>query len=90
MGIQVEDAAKHVQDLGLKVDSGAVVLSVKPGSAAQRRKIRRGDVIVGLTYKRIKSAADLRRVGRSVRSGQKFHIIVKRGAKLYSFKMRFY
>ena len=89
LGIEVGDAAKHVEALGLKTDQGAVVLSAQRGGVAHRRNIRRGDVIVGLDTSRVKNEADLTRIGRRIKPGRKFHIIVRRGKRLFSFYMKF-
>lgn len=89
MGIKVGDTAKHAAAMGLKASRGAVILSVQRGSAAHRRNLRRGDVIVGLATSRVKSVADLTRLGQPLKPGQRFHIIVQRKGRIFSFYMRF-
>jgi S1-C subfamily serine protease len=90
MGIKVGDTANHAAAMGLKASRrGAVILSVQRGSAAQRRNLRRGDVIVGLSTSRVKSVADLTRLGQPLKPGQRFHIIVQRKGRIFSFYMRF-
>lgn len=89
MGITLGEASKHGAAMGLVARSGAVVLSVQRGGAASRRRIRRGDVIMGLATSRVKKVADVVRLGRSLKPGQKFHIVVKRGSRIFSFYMKF-
>lgn len=89
LGITLDDASKHVAAMGLKVSRGAVVLSARRGGAANRHRIQRGDVIVGLATTRVKGMDDVRRLNRQLARGKKFHIIVKRGRRIFAFYMRF-
>jgi S1-C subfamily serine protease len=48
-------------DYGLPVESGALIASVEPGSAAQRAGLRPDDIVVEFAQQRIATAADLQR-----------------------------
>jgi S1-C subfamily serine protease len=48
-------------DYGLPVESGALVASIEPGSAAQRAGLRPDDIVVEFAHQRIATAADLAR-----------------------------
>jgi hypothetical protein len=89
LGVELDDAAKHVAAMGLKAQRGAVVLSVRKGGAAHRRNIRRGDVVVGLATARVKSVADVVRLNRPLKAGQRFHIVIQRAGRIFSFYMQF-
>jgi serine protease Do len=56
--------------------SGAVVANVQPGSAADNAGIQRGDVIVGVNRKPVKSAADVANALGEIPSGQDALVLV--------------
>jgi hypothetical protein len=44
---------------------------------------------VGLATTRVKSVADVDRLNKSLKPGQRFHIVVKRAGRIFSFYMQF-
>ena len=87
MGVSLGDAEKHPDKTGGKVVQGAILLSVRAGSPAERRHLRAGDVIVGLAYKRIRHKIDALRAAAHLVPGSPFHVMVWRGGRTHSFKM---
>lgn len=87
MGVSLGDAEKHPEKTGNKEMQGAILLSVRAGSPAQRRRLRAGDVILGLAYKRIRRRSDVLRVAAQLVPGSPCHVMVWRAGRTYSFKM---
>jgi serine protease Do len=77
-GLGLEDLTPSTrQELQAPTDvSGAVVANVQPGSPADNAGIQRGDVIVGVNRKPVKSAADVSQELGAVPSGQDALILV--------------
>ncbi len=77
-GLNLEDLTPSArQELQAPSDvSGAVVANVQPGSAADNAGIQRGDVIVGVNRKPVKSAADVAKALGEVPSGQDALVLV--------------
>ncbi|MEJ7764745.1 MAG: trypsin-like peptidase domain-containing protein [Acidimicrobiales bacterium] len=72
--------------LGLKVDRGAIVQSVEPGSGADSAGVVVADVVVGLDGTAVNSPADVARVIRSKKPGEKIKVDVVRDAKKQSLE----
>jgi S1-C subfamily serine protease len=73
LGIVIQDLTPELAEgLRLDVNEGAVVAQIVPGSAAERAKLERGDVIVAVDGHPVRDASDLRtkiglhRVGETV------------------------
>lgn len=77
-GLNLQDLTPSTrQELQTPSDvSGAVVANVQPGSAADNAGIQRGDVIVGVNRKPVKSAADVAKALGEVPSGQDALVLV--------------
>jgi S1-C subfamily serine protease len=72
IGVVIEDVPldrRLVQRYRLPVESGAVVVSIKPGSPAARAKLRDGDVIVGYADAPVRGIDDLHRLLTEERAG---------------------
>jgi S1-C subfamily serine protease len=65
--------------LNLKVQSGAVVQRVEPGSPADRAGIQQGDVVVKVGDSQVRQAQDVGNAVRGHRPGDKVTIVVNRG-----------
>ncbi len=89
LGINVQDLTPDIaQALGAKVQSGAVVAQVHPGSAAEKAGLRTGDVIVAINGDAVRSAAELRnRVGLS-RAGETVRLDVLRHGRRFSVSVK--
>jgi serine protease Do len=60
IGVQVQGVKREdVQDLGLKNNDGAVVITVSPNTAAAKAGMEPGDVIIGYNGKPVKKNDDL-------------------------------
>ncbi len=80
LGVEVEDeTAQLQQQYGLTPSSGAVVVSVVPGSPAAAAGITAGDVIVSFDGKAIGSAQDLTNAVRGSSAGHQASVILYRG-----------
>lgn len=76
LGIGVEDVTAEARNqYNLPSDvKGAVILSVTPGSVADRFRMKVGDVIQSLDGKAVTSAADLTRIMQGLKPGQEVMI----------------
>jgi serine protease Do len=60
LGLTLQDVTpKLSRRFGLKVDHGALVTDVKPGSPADQGGIREGDVIVEVNHHQVESSEDV-------------------------------
>jgi S1-C subfamily serine protease len=89
LGISLGNAAEYSDLLRLKTRRGAVLLTVRRGSRAWRRNLRRGDVIIRVGRRAIRDVPDLNRAVRNLVTGHQFIIGVQRGLKTYRFVMRY-
>ncbi|PQE01194.1 signal protein PDZ [Mycobacterium sp. EPG1] len=69
------------RELGVPVDSGALVRGVEPNSPASTAGVRPGDVIVGLGDDQVKSVEDLLGALRRSRPGTSQPLVVMRGGQ---------
>jgi S1-C subfamily serine protease len=61
-GQEVSIPRRLIRQLTLPVESGVLVVSIEPGSPADRASLREGDVIVGYADKPVKGIDDLHRL----------------------------
>ncbi len=60
-GLQLQDLnAQLAKQLGLKVDQGALVVGVQPGSPADQSAIQQGDVILEVNRQPVKSVKEVK------------------------------
>jgi serine protease Do len=83
LGITVTDVTPEIAaQLRLKINSGAVVTGVSPGSAAATAGLQRGDVIHRVGRTAVNSTADLAAALSSAESGQQIALQVERRGQL--------
>jgi serine protease Do len=79
LGIAVEDLTPQIaQQLGVQGQTGAVIVEVQPGSAAEQAGLRRGDIIEEVNRKPIRDAQQLVDTIRSLKSGETAALLVQR------------
>jgi serine protease Do len=74
-------------DYNLPVESGALIASVEPGSAAQIGGLRADDIVVGFAHQRIATAADLARRVRDP-AVTSVRLAVRRGSQSLTLTVR--
>jgi serine protease Do len=80
LGVKTFDVTPLVaQELGLKVESGALVANVTPGSAAEVAGLRTGDVITSIDGKAVKGAQDVTAAVSGRKPGDQIKVTVRRG-----------
>ncbi len=80
VGLTLQDLTDQLrQRLGVESEAGAVVVRVKPGSLAARGGIRPGDVIEQIGTKRVRSAAQARKLLSAADLDRGVRIRVRRG-----------
>jgi serine protease Do len=67
------------ESLGLEKTDGVVVSAVDPGSAADEAGIRRGDVILEVDRKSIRSIDEYKKAIAGIRKGKGVLLLVRRG-----------
>jgi S1-C subfamily serine protease len=82
MGVEISSMNPTLQaEYGFTVTSGAVVMSVVPGSGAANAGIKQGDIIVGINAMVIASAQDVSSVISSQHPGDVVSVKLVRGSK---------
>jgi serine protease Do len=81
LGLTVQNLTPEIaQSLGLDPKTeGVVVSEVEPGSAADEAQLRRGDVILEVNRKPVKSAEAFRKAIRETEKGKSVLLLVRRG-----------
>jgi len=80
MGLTVQRLTPQIaESLGLEKADGVVVSAVEPGSSADEAGIRRGDVIVEIDRKPIRSLDEYKKSIATVRKGKGVLFLVRRG-----------
>lgn len=84
LGVRLRDLDEAMaKDLKLPGPSGAVVESVRPGSAAEKAGIKAGDVITAFDGERVRSVLQLRRLVSDTPAGRRVAVtVVRDGAKI--------
>jgi serine protease Do len=67
------------ESLGLEKAEGVVVTAVEPASAGDEAGIRRGDIIVEVDRKAVRSIDDYKKAVAGVRKGRGVLFLVRRG-----------
>jgi S1-C subfamily serine protease len=81
LGVGTDDMTPELKgQLGVNVDSGAVVADVTPGSPADDGGLQRGDVIVQVGNDQIKSSGDIATAVRKHQPDQKVTVTYVRGS----------
>jgi len=80
LGLTVQRLTPQMaESLGLEKAEGVVVTAVEPGSAAEEAGIRRGDIIVEVDRKAVRSIDDYKKAVAGVRKGRGVLFLVRRG-----------
>jgi serine protease Do len=80
LGLTVQQVTPQVaESLGLRRAEGVVITSVEPGSSADDAGLRRGDVILEVDRKAVRSTADYRKAVGEVKKGKGVLFLVRRG-----------
>jgi S1-C subfamily serine protease len=83
LGVQVQAVDEKWADyLGLPKTDGALVVGVVPGSPAERAGIQRGDVILELAGKKVKTPDELVAAIKEQRIGSRVKLLLWREGKL--------
>ena len=77
-GAEPEKKVEKARDVYYKTE-GVVVTAVEPGSAADEAGIRRGDVIVEVDRKPIRSLDEYKKTVAAIRKGKGVLFLVRRG-----------
>jgi Do/DeqQ family serine protease len=77
--------AGMAEELGVEEEEGAVILAVRPRSAAAQLGFRAGDVVLQVGRDRIRSAADLERALNQRQRG--WFVMVKRGGQVLQLQL---
>ncbi|MDE3030731.1 MAG: trypsin-like peptidase domain-containing protein [Acidobacteriota bacterium] len=82
IGVEISSMNPTLQaEYGFTLSSGAVVMSVVPGSGAATGGIKQGDIIVGINGTTISSAQDVSSVISALHPGDNIKVKVVRGTK---------
>jgi putative serine protease PepD len=82
IGVEISSMNPTLQaEYGFTLSSGAVVMSVVPGSGAATGGIKQGDIIVGINNTTISSAQDVASVISALHPGDDIKVKVVRGTK---------
>ena len=89
LGVRMQDLTPSLADaFGISGKKGAVVSDVIPGSAAEEKGMKEGDVIVRFNDTDVESGADLRNAVGLLRPGTKAKVEFYRDGKLESVKVK--
>lgn len=81
LGVSIADAARIAQKRGSGPTVGAYVGRVKPGSAAEKTGLRKGDVITELSGRLIRTADDVHAVMAGHYPGDRLGLTFERGGR---------
>ena len=84
-GLQLRDMnAATARQIGIKKDYGALVVGVRPGSPAEDASIQRGDVILEVNRKPIKTVEDMKtEIAKSKDKGSLLLLVERNGGTIY-------
>jgi serine protease Do len=80
LGLTVQRVTPQIaESLGLEKAEGVVITSVEPGSAADEAGLSRGDIILEIDRKPIRSLADYKKAVGEIKKGKGTLFLVRRG-----------
>ncbi len=89
LGIEVQTLTKDLAErLGYEGEEGVVVTSVEPGSPADEKGIRRGDLIQEVGGKKVRSVREYRAALKKVKPGQAVLFLIRRGDHTFYVALR--
>jgi serine protease Do/serine protease DegQ len=87
LGITTQDVGRELAK-ELKSFEGAVVVSVASGGPAERAGIKRGDVVVSVNGRRVRSTADLRNQVGLIPVGEEVELKILRAGEQHTVRVR--
>jgi serine protease Do len=88
LGLQATDVNAAInRQLGLGTDTGALVVAVTPGSAAENAALQQGDVIVTVADHPVANADDLGAAIASLKPGDRIDVTIIRGGNRQSVSL---
>jgi serine protease Do len=80
LGFEVRPVTPDLaRELNRRSTEGVLVTRVEDGSAAEEAGIRRGDVIVEVNRRPVKTLADFERATRDIKKGERLTVLLERG-----------
>ena len=84
LGINVADITpQRMAELGIKDKTGALIVSIAPGSPADEAGLRAGDIIKELNHRQINNTRDFYDVMDRREHGRSLLLLIKRGAQTF-------
>ncbi|MDR2341657.1 MAG: Do family serine endopeptidase [Campylobacteraceae bacterium] len=87
LGVNIKDLTSDLKDI-YKNKEGALILSVEEGSAADKAKLKRGDLIIKVDSKSIKNTNELINIIGDKNPNDKITITYERGNKIYTTNIK--
>ncbi|MDR1285500.1 MAG: Do family serine endopeptidase [Campylobacteraceae bacterium] len=87
LGVSIGDLSSDLKDIYTNKE-GALILSVEENSAADKAKLKRGDLVVKVDNKSIKNANELKNTIGDKNPNDKISITYERGNKLYTVNIK--
>ena len=79
LGVRVQDLTRELaRASGIRVNQGAVITQVVPGSPAEDAGLREGDIVLEVDGKRVENKSDLRNFIGLVRVGEDVELVILR------------
>jgi serine protease Do len=89
LGLTVQRLTPQIaESLGLEKSDGVVVTAVEPGSAADEAGIRRGDVLLEVDRKPIRSVEEFKKSVAGIKKGKGVLFLVRRGENTLFLALR--
>lgn len=89
LGIAVQDITPEIaRGLGLDSSTGVVITNVSPESEAERKGLRRGDVILEVNSQSVESSADFRKFTKDLPKNRPLVLLVNRNNQTIFFSLR--
>ena len=89
LGMEVQTLTKDLAErLGYEGEEGVVVTSVEPGSPADDKGIRRGDLIKEVGGKKVRSVGDYKEALKDLKPGQAVLFLIRRGDRTFYVALR--
>ncbi|MDR0407335.1 MAG: Do family serine endopeptidase [Campylobacteraceae bacterium] len=87
LGVTINDLTSDLKEIYVNKE-GALILSVEENSAADKAKLKRGDLIIKVDNKSIKNANELRNIVGDKNPNEKISITYERSKKLYTISTK--
>lgn len=89
LGLSVQDITPEIaRSLGLDESKGVVVTNVAPDREADRKGLRRGDVILEVDSQAVNSSADFRRLTKDIQKNKPLLLLVNRANDTVYFTLK--